>query len=125
MYPEHLPTALWAYASAVSSFPHNGFVGLGAFFLHHSPREENSNELLGDPRQENQKEMDYLRKRVRKLAQGGCASAQALPETRSASDRPMASLLSRSPTETENGRQHPHGWRLAEHRAPGPMPTES
>lgn len=80
MYQEHLPTALWAYASVVSSFPHDGFVGFGAFFFHYSPREENSNKLLGDSRQENQKEMNYLRKCVKKLAQGGCASAQALPE---------------------------------------------
>lgn len=32
MYPGHLPIVLWAYASAVNSFPHNGFVGFQAFF---------------------------------------------------------------------------------------------
>lgn len=30
MYPEHLPTIFWAYASAFSSFPHNGFVAFQA-----------------------------------------------------------------------------------------------
>lgn len=128
MYPEHLPTICWAYASAVSSFPHNGFVGFQAFFF--PPREENSNKLQRSCRQWCQKGMNYLWKHecTRKPPSIRTCKHASIPRTRSAvafllTEHPTTVLTSWSPREAEIGHQHPRGWRPAEHRAPSLLTT--